>query len=388
MTPPAMRHASRAALLLAVAASPLAAQARVTLTPFASSNRSLPDEPNIYGLAITSWAGIMGIRASGALGDLRTEKFADGTSRTRPGAWTADADLVLAPAQSKLWRAALPGFEPAGFVGIGTEGDRNEHGDRRSAPTWSWGGSLAVPIAGPLAIESEARWRRPFEHYERPVPEGYSENWEFRVGLAFRFGSSRGRGRGHDDWPSSGSRVRIPGSTGSRAGSGGRIALPVPGSGTRVPASRVLNTADDYLGTPYVYGGTSPDGFDCSGFVQYVYRRHGVTLPRTSREQAVAGSRLSASVAALQPGDLMFFSSRGGRIDHVAIYAGERRIIHSTSSGGGVRFDDLHSSRGRWFVEHMVAARRVNDGGGRVFDASELVKALAELDAGDLAPKP
>ena len=386
MIPPAMRHASRAALLLAVAASPLAAQARVTLTPFASSNRSLPDAPNVYGLGITSWAGIMGIRASGALGELRTEKFADGTSRTRPGAWTADADLVLAPAQSRLWRAAFPGFEPAGFVGIGTEGDRTESGERRSAPTWSWGGSLAVPVAGPLAIESEARWRRPFEHYDRPVPAGYGENWEFRVGLAFRFGSSGSRGRGHGDWPSSGSRVHLPGrSSGSRTGSsGGRIALPAP----RVPATRVLATADDYLGTPYVYGGTSPDGFDCSGFVQYVYRRHGVTLPRTSREQAAAGSGISASVTALQPGDLMFFASRGSRIDHVAIYAGERRIIHSTSSGGGVRFDDLRSSRGKWFVEHMVAARRVNDGGGRVFDAADLVKALSELDAGDLAPRP
>jgi cell wall-associated NlpC family hydrolase len=138
--------------------------------------------------------------------------------------------------------------------------------------------------------------------------------------------------------------------------------------GTRAPATTrrasataagILATADRYVGSRYSYGGESPGGFDCSGFVQYVYRRHGVELPRTSREQAGAGTRLPPGAAALRPGDLLLFATTGGRVDHVAIYAGEGRIIHSSASGGGVGYDDLSSSRGRWFLARHVASRRV-----------------------------
>jgi peptidoglycan DL-endopeptidase LytE len=125
-------------------------------------------------------------------------------------------------------------------------------------------------------------------------------------------------------------------------------------------AAGVLATGDEYVGTRYTYGGESPvAGFDCSGFVQYVYSRHGVELPRTSREQGSAGSRLPPGLGPLRPGDLMLFSSTGGRIDHVAIYAGDGRILHSSRSGGGVGYDDLDSARGRWFLDHHVSSRRV-----------------------------
>ncbi|HWJ21442.1 MAG TPA: C40 family peptidase, partial [Gemmatimonadaceae bacterium] len=108
-------------------------------------------------------------------------------------------------------------------------------------------------------------------------------------------------------------------------------------------AARVLTTADRYLGTPYVFGGTTPDGFDCSGFVQYVYRRQGVTLPRTAAQQGGAGEKVRVAVKELRAGDLMLFdaSSKRPGIDHVAIYAGNGRMIHSSSSGGGVAYDDL-----------------------------------------------
>jgi cell wall-associated NlpC family hydrolase len=148
-----------------------------------------------------------------------------------------------------------------------------------------------------------------------------------------------------------------------------------PTAGADVRASSVLATADRYVGTRYVYGGSTPKGFDCSGFVQYVFARHGVKLPRTSRQQATAGRRVSSGVAALEPGDLMFFASNGSRVDHVAIYAGNNRIIHSSSGGNGVRYDKLSSSRGKWFLEHHVASRRViADGRGLV---RELEDALA-----------
>jgi cell wall-associated NlpC family hydrolase len=125
-------------------------------------------------------------------------------------------------------------------------------------------------------------------------------------------------------------------------------------------AARVLVTAESYLGEKYVYGGETPrGGFDCSGFVQYVFGRHGVDLPRTSRQQAGAGRGLSGKVAALKPGDLMLFSSKGGRVDHVAIYAGDNRILHSSAGAGGVVYDDLSTPRGKWYLARHVASRRV-----------------------------
>jgi cell wall-associated NlpC family hydrolase len=160
---------------------------------------------------------------------------------------------------------------------------------------------------------------------------------------------------------------------------------------TSASAARVLNTADDYLGVKYVWGGTSPNtGFDCSGFVQYVFAKHGVQLPRTSRQQATVGTRLPAEWSSVSAGDLVMFEE-GGRIGHVAIYAGNDRIIHATSSGGKVRYDDLRTQRGQWFVDHMVAARRVTpDARGLLLDLAKGFAAgmALELDPGDHAPKP
>jgi cell wall-associated NlpC family hydrolase len=125
-------------------------------------------------------------------------------------------------------------------------------------------------------------------------------------------------------------------------------------------AAQVLATADRYVGTRYRYGGESPaEGFDCSGFVQYVFGRQGVELPRTSYLQAGAGRAAPRQVRALQPGDLMFFASTGRRVDHVAIYAGDGRIIHASAGSGRVRYDRIDSDRGEWFLDHLVTSRRV-----------------------------
>jgi cell wall-associated NlpC family hydrolase len=125
-------------------------------------------------------------------------------------------------------------------------------------------------------------------------------------------------------------------------------------------AARVLATAKRYVGTRYRYGGESPtSGFDCSGFVQYVFGRNGVALPRTSRLQASAGESISLAVESLQPGDLLLFSSRGRGVDHVAIYVGDNRILHSSAGAGGVVYDDLDTARGKWYLKRHVASRRV-----------------------------
>jgi cell wall-associated NlpC family hydrolase len=125
----------------------------------------------------------------------------------------------------------------------------------------------------------------------------------------------------------------------------------------------VLATADRYVGTRYRYGGESPaEGFDCSGFVQFVYGRYGVELPRTSSQQAGAGRAAPREIAALEPGDLMFFASEGHGVDHVAIYAGDGRIIHASSGAGSVRYDGLDTDRGEWFLRRFVTSRRVLPG--------------------------
>jgi cell wall-associated NlpC family hydrolase len=160
-------------------------------------------------------------------------------------------------------------------------------------------------------------------------------------------------------------------------------------AGASASAASILATADNYVGTKYVWGGETPSGFDCSGFVQYVYRRHGIELPRTSRQQAAVGQAVTRSVGALEPGDLMLFASNGSRIDHIAIYAGDNQIIHSSSSGGGVGYDDLSSKRGRWFVAHHVATRRVlaDNGYSLVAPLTAALRAFAEFDPPDRAPR-
>ena len=166
---------------------------------------------------------------------------------------------------------------------------------------------------------------------------------------------------------------------------------------TATTAAVVLPTADRYVGVKYKWGGTSPTtGFDCSGYTQYVFAKHGVKIPRTSRAQVAAGASVPLKVDALRPGDLIMFAERGQPISHVAIYAGDRRIIHSSKSGGGVRYDHLNTKRGAWYVNHMVAARRVGAGrqGERI--VRDLVKELRAsgvrvdfpFDLGDFAPKP
>lgn len=178
--------------------------------------------------------------------------------------------------------------------------------------------------------------------------------------------------------------IPIPGPTGD-------LPLPAPPAGGGAPSRRVLARADDYLGVPYKWGGTSPrTGFDCSGYVQYVFRREGVQLPRTSRQQAVAGTRRPTRWDAAGPGDLVMFANPGEAVSHVAFYAGDGRILHSSSSGGGVRYDDLSSRRGRWYRQRLVAVRRVSGRGPAI--AKGLLERLGlsevRLDPPDRAPRP
>lgn len=102
-------------------------------------------------------------------------------------------------------------------------------------------------------------------------------------------------------------------------------------------AGSVVETALQYVGYPYVYGGTSPSGFDCSGFVQYVFAQHGIGLPRMSGDQGRAGTQIPASEA--QPGDLVVWGE-----SHIAIYIGDGMIVHASTPATGVKVSSLYGS--------------------------------------------
>jgi len=104
---------------------------------------------------------------------------------------------------------------------------------------------------------------------------------------------------------------------------------------------RILDTASQYAGVPYVYGGTTPAGFDCSGYTGYVMRQNGVSLPRTANAQKSASTRIDRSQAV--PGDLVFFTS-GGRAYHVGIYAGGNKMWDAPRSGKPVQLRTIWTS--------------------------------------------
>ena len=106
--------------------------------------------------------------------------------------------------------------------------------------------------------------------------------------------------------------------------------------------NEIINTAKSFLGTPYQWGGTSPSGFDCSGFVQYVLAQNGKSIPRTSQEQFASGQAVDKSN--LQAGDLVFYDWSGGtEATHVGIYEGNGKMIHAPHSGDVVKEVDFNS---------------------------------------------
>lgn len=119
-------------------------------------------------------------------------------------------------------------------------------------------------------------------------------------------------------------------------------------------ASAIINTAKSYLNVPYVWGGTSAQGFDCSGFIQYVYGKHGVSLPRVTSDQYNAGTAISKS--SLKPGDLVFFETYKPGASHVGIYLGNNQFIHASSGAGKVIISNLTST---YYIEHYIGSRRV-----------------------------
>lgn len=127
-------------------------------------------------------------------------------------------------------------------------------------------------------------------------------------------------------------------------------------SRTSAKAQAVIRTARLLIGAPYKWGGTSPQkGFDCSGLVWFVYRQHGITLPRISWQQFGAGQ--SVRYSDLRPGDLVFFKiDKSGKSLHVGILTDRGTFVHAPSSGKRVMESSLNNT---YWREHYIGARRV-----------------------------
>ena len=131
----------------------------------------------------------------------------------------------------------------------------------------------------------------------------------------------------------------------------------------------VARMATRYVGTPYVWGGASPSGFDCSGFVKYVYAKLGVVLPRTVRDQYAIGTAVSRD--RLRAGDIVFFD----RLRHNGVYLGDGRLIHASTMDGAVRIAKLNEG---WFKERWVGARRLQPAAALRGDGSATVSGPVE----------
>jgi peptidoglycan DL-endopeptidase CwlO len=142
-----------------------------------------------------------------------------------------------------------------------------------------------------------------------------------------------------------------------------RAEAPPPATATATPRpepvetpvlSALISTALGFRGTPYRNGGTDPSGFDCSGFVQYVFAKHGLTLPREVRDQFHVGSEVKRGE--LHAGDLVFFETVSRGASHVGMAIGGDQFVHAPSSRGVVRVERLTAS---YWASRFVGARRL-----------------------------
>ena len=129
--------------------------------------------------------------------------------------------------------------------------------------------------------------------------------------------------------------------------------MPEVSRGSSALGRRIVASSMQYLGVPYVFGGTTPNGFDCSGYVRYVFANAGIYLPRTADAQYECG--YPVSTAELGPGDLVFFSTYEAGASHVGIYLGDGNFINASSSRG-VSIASLYSS---YWGSCYIGARRV-----------------------------
>lgn len=257
----------------------------------------------------------------------------------------AGADLIL-----RTTAAARPYLIGGAALGLGRADSVSGYGPGVGA----WGGLGAeLFAAGPLGLQAEALY-----------------TWRSRMGvssisLGLRLGARVGRQIARKSVVTT--PAELPKSSAAdeetmrlaTAAPAAEAALTPPAG---MPAAGVVVTALSVMGTPYRWGGTSQDGFDCSGLIQFAYAQHGLTLPRRSVDQARAGSEIGRAMDQLMAGDILTFASEaGGAVTHVGLYVGNGRFIHSANGGVKVSVLAAGDPAGKWWFERWVGARRVLD---------------------------
>lgn len=256
-----------------------------------------------------------------------------------------------------LWR------DGSGLYFVASTGLGLRHDDGNLDATWSAGTGYALgflsyfSVGVELRYRVEDRWVRGFWQLDPSDRRGFTLQGRF----AIRTGPTRGRpgpGRPVPGRPaptrSNGSYEPPPREAIATAASAGSTSDEVAQL-----AVGIVETALEAMGTPYRWGGTDSDGYDCSGLIQYAYGEHGILLPRVSRDQARLGVLVDKEVRALRPGDILVFAVSGSGVSHVGLYVGDGKFIHSSSTG--VRLSSLTATDGdsRYWRERWVAARRL-----------------------------
>jgi len=246
----------------------------------------------------------------------------------------------------QAWRGRAP-LGPYALAGLAL-GLSTDPATQELAAQWSVGGGVEWRPLGWLALGTELRYR-----LEDRGPRGFwNPRSDARRGVSAVFGISvRGGGGG-------GGRER------GRRGGGyvgpPELPSPLPPATISGNAVDVVQTAIESLGTPYIWGGTADNGFDCSGLIQYAYGQHGIRLPRMSRDQARAGAEVAPVVDALRPGDVLLFSARpGAGVTHVGMYVGDLKFIHSSNRGVKLSRLDQQDPEGAYWLDRWVGARRI-----------------------------
>ncbi len=222
------------------------------------------------------------------------------------------------------------------YLGAGLSGGLgSETANRYSDPWGSWSAGIGYDLfpLDFLSVGAEGRWRA--------VSLGGRDGVELALGAALHLGAKP---------PSRGTEPLSPPPT-----------IPLSQSPPASLADSIIGTAAEAMGKPYEYGGTGEkgEGFDCSGLIQYAYGKHGIALPRQSRDQAKVGKKVDRELDELRPADLLTFSNRGGPVTHVGMYLGGGRFIHSATRGVQVSALSASDPYGRWWYQRWVGVRRI-----------------------------